>query len=124
VDARWETWCTICRAWDAPPLPVTPDLVQKVAASLKAAGYKSAAMYFSLARQRHMMQYNSKISPYTNQCIKDYLRSIHRGLGGAQQKRGFVLENLVHISLNIRERRASGRNTRAAGPPIQRTGTA
>ncbi len=33
-------------------------------------------------------------SVYAKSCIKDYARSITRGLGGDQQKRGFVLENL------------------------------
>ena len=98
VDARWETWCSIARAWGMPPLPVTPELVQKLAASFKCAGYRSAAMYFSLARQRHQMQYDCKVSPYTDQCIRDYSRSIGRGLGGAQAKQGFILENLVHAT--------------------------
>ena len=93
-NAWWDTWCEIARAWGLPPLPVTPELVQKIAASFKAAGYRSAALYFHVAKQTHLQQYGAPINIYTKQCIKDYIRSITRGLGTDQMKTGFFLENL------------------------------
>ena len=46
-DARWKTFCFICQAWQIAPLPLCPDVVEKVAASFKAGGYRSGKQYFS-----------------------------------------------------------------------------
>eukprot|EP00971_Amphidinium_carterae_P201340 3995441-Amphidinium_carterae.3 len=49
-DARWRTWCTLAKAWNLQPLPITKDLVHPVGASLKAGGYKSADLYYTTGR--------------------------------------------------------------------------
>lgn len=53
----WNTWCTIAKAWDLLPLPITDELVLAEGASLKHGGYRSSKNYFSRAIQEHRDQY-------------------------------------------------------------------
>ena len=45
-----------CQAWQIAPLPLCPDVVEKVAVSFKAGGYRSGKQYFCRARREHILQ--------------------------------------------------------------------
>ena len=45
--ATGNRWCFAARVWGVKPLPLTPDVVTKMAAFFKAGGYKSVGQYFS-----------------------------------------------------------------------------
>ena len=94
-DARWDTWTKIANSWDCDPLPLDVELCQKIAASMKKAGYKSASLYFNTAQQQHILAGFPALEPRVRLCIKNSLRSIARGLGGSEQKMGFALENIT-----------------------------
>ena len=53
-DSLWATWVFVANAWGIPPVPVTEDTVRRVAAGLKAGGYRVPEQYFSRARQEHL----------------------------------------------------------------------
>ena len=42
-DARWKTFCRVCPAWQIAPLPLCPNVVEKVAASFKAGATAAAS---------------------------------------------------------------------------------
>ena len=89
-NSRVKTWETIARAWHVPPWPLTPDLIEKVGASLKAGGYKSAKLYFSAARREHVVRHGD-IPVEVELSRKDAVRSIERGLGPSKLKDSFDL---------------------------------
>ena len=44
--SRLRTYQAVCKAWDLEPFPLSNENVRAFAASLKAGGYRSAAVYF------------------------------------------------------------------------------
>ena len=53
-DSRWNLWTRLATSWKLPPLPITAELVQAIASSLKRCRYRSSAQIFSMARQQHV----------------------------------------------------------------------
>ena len=92
-QSRWNTWCKLATAWKLPPLPLTVELIEKIAASLKQGQYRSSALYFSLARVKHR-RIHGAICASIEQAITDSVRSICRGMGPAGLKDSFVIEQL------------------------------
>jgi hypothetical protein len=92
-DSRWRTWCTIATSWRLPPIPLTPELIEKVGASLKHGRYRSSKLYFSVARAEHRRQCGN-IGQDVEQAITDTIRSVQRGIGPAQLKDSFIIEQL------------------------------
>ena len=45
-ESRLRTYQAVCKAWDLEPFPLSNENVRAFAASLKAGGYRSAAVYF------------------------------------------------------------------------------
>ncbi|CAE7216757.1 unnamed protein product [Symbiodinium natans] len=93
-DARWRTWTRLCRAWRVDALPLTRDVVEKVSASLKRGGYRSARQYFSQARRQHVLHTGKQVPADVELCMRDMTRSLERGLGGPALKDAFRLESL------------------------------
>ena len=89
-NSRVKTWESIARAWHLSPWPLTPALIERVGASLKAGGYKSAKLYFSAARREHVVRHGD-IPVEVELSIKDAVRSIERGLGPSKLKDSFDL---------------------------------
>ena len=97
-NSRVKTWETIARAWYLPAWPLTPELIERVGASLKAGGYKSAKLYFSAARREHVTRHGD-IPIEVELSMKDAIRSIERGIGPSKLKDSFdftLLRNLWH----------------------------
>ena len=78
VSAHWGTWQYAASLWDMPPLPVTIQLIQRVAASLKVAGYRSHRHYFSEARAQHLRFSQRPLGPVEEDAVTRYSRSITR----------------------------------------------
>ena len=77
----WNTWCTIAKAWDLLPIPITDELVLAVGASLKNGGYRSSKNFFSRAMQEHRDQCINPLPASTLALIAKVTRSINRGIG-------------------------------------------
>ena len=95
-NSRVKTWEAIARAWLLPAWPLTPELVERVGASLKAGGYKSAKLYFSAARREHVVRHG-EIPIEVELSMKDAIRSIERGLGPSKLKDSFDLTLLRQL---------------------------
>ena len=93
MDARWRTWTRLAHAWEMQPL--TPEIIEKVASSLQAGGYKSAKQYFSRAKREHMRTQGTQALQEVEQEIRDACRSIARRLGGPELKDAFSFESLA-----------------------------
>ena len=94
-DARWKTFCRVCPAWQIAPLPLCPNVVEKVAASFKAGGYRSGKQYFCRARREHIvLQLKCAVPAEVEMAIRDAQRSLERGLGVTSFKDAFRLEDL------------------------------
>jgi hypothetical protein len=91
-DSLWNTWCRIAATWQLPPLPVTSELIEKIGASLKAGGYKSAENYFCRAKDEHISQLRIALPPDVPSAIKKATRSIKRGAMAAKLKKAFRIE--------------------------------
>ena len=88
-EARVRTYMALCRAWEIAAFPLTPENLRCFAASLKAGQYRSAAIYFHAVVGHQQRVLRTSIDPIVRQCIKDYTRSITRGLGVSQLKDSF-----------------------------------
>ncbi|CAE7206172.1 unnamed protein product [Symbiodinium natans] len=93
--SRWRTWSKVCDAWGIPALPLSRDGIEKVAASFKAGGYRSARQYFARARREHVLQMKAEVPPDVLLCMRDALRSLERGIGGPALKDAFRFEEVV-----------------------------
>ena len=93
--ARWRTWCRLAAAWGLDPLPINSTVISAVAASLKAGQYRSGHLYLSTARQMHVERYQSDPGPHVDQCIRDAIRSLQRGIGPGRLKDAFQMEILA-----------------------------
>ena len=78
-----------------PALPLTAESVEKVSASLKEAGYRSARQYFARARREHVLQMKTEVPPEVLLRMRDAIRAIERGIGGPALKDAFRMEDLV-----------------------------
>ena len=94
-DSLWATWVFVAAAWNIPPIPVTEDTVRRVAAGLKAGGYRVPEQYFSRARQEHLRQVGSPIDAAAEQAIADCPRSVTRGVGPSSLKHSFPFEDFA-----------------------------
>ena len=88
-DARVRTYLAICRSWEAVAFPLNPENVHCFAASLKAGQYRSAAVYFQSIVGHQQRTLRTPVEPLVRQCIRDYTRSILRGLGVSKLKDSF-----------------------------------
>ena len=70
------------------------DVIEKVSASLKEGGYRSARQYFARARREHVLQMQVELPPEVLLEMRDALRSIERGIGGPALKDAFRFEDL------------------------------
>jgi hypothetical protein len=91
-DALWRTWIKISAAWNLEPLPLTSDLVNKIGASLKRGGYRSAGNYFSRAREEHLKLTGLPVPESVNQAIRYAIRAVERGALADRPKEAFELE--------------------------------
>ena len=96
-DSLWATWVFVANAWGIPPVPVTEDTVRRVAAGLKAGGYRVPEQYFSRARQEHLRQVGSPIDAAAEQAMADCSRSVTRGIGPSSLKHSFPFEDLAPL---------------------------
>ena len=102
-DARWNTWSQFAEIMGVRPLPLTEETVDKVIACFKAKGYRSVSKYVAAARRRHLPTHGS-IDEYVELTIKDGLRSARRGIGPAQLKDSFRVEDLSsHVRINTKQ---------------------
>lgn len=99
-DALWRTWTKIAAAWGLPPLPLTSDLVNKIGASLKRGGYRSASNYFSRAREEHLRLTGLPVPESVNQSIRQTTRAVERGALAERPKEAFELETFASTSSN------------------------
>ena len=91
-DSRWKSW-KVCLEWKLSPLPLTPELIEKMTASLKASGHTSVRQIFSRARCEHIVG-TLQVPPEVELAIKDAMRSLERGLGGSALKEAFRAEDI------------------------------
>ena len=94
-DSRWNLWTRLATSWKLPPLPITAELVQAIASSLKRGRYRSSAQVFSMARQQHVAHTGCRLSADIEQQITMSIRSIERGLGPSTLKDAFIVEDLA-----------------------------
>eukprot|EP00435_Cladocopium_sp_Y103_P059781 s2532_g21.t1 len=104
-QARLRTYLAICRAWEAPAFPLDHNNTKCFAASLKAGGYRSAAIYFQAVSSYQQRTLKTPVPPMVKIGIRDFLRSILRGLGTAKLKDAFdaFLLNTIQPSTDYSE---------------------
>ena len=104
MQSRLRTWTNLCNQWNVAPFSVDLSNLRAVAASLKAAAYRSSELYFDAAvwHQIHIRQ--EPVPPALRRLIKDLVRSTKRGLPGTKVKAAFpftALDRLVEpMTLN------------------------
>ena len=96
-DSRLRTFLAICSAWEIQAFPLTPECIRCVGASLKAGGYKSAALYFQTAVSHQLRTQGIPTSHFLRSMIRDVVRSVKRGLGPSQLKAGFDMAALARV---------------------------
>ena len=94
-DSRWNLSTRLATSWKLPPLPITAELVQAIASSLKRGRYRSSAQIFSMAPQQHVAHTGFRLSADIEQQITMSIRSIERGLGPSTLKDAFIVEDLA-----------------------------
>ena len=90
-DSRWSTWCTIAQTWQMQALPLTSDLIRAIGATMKAGGYRSPKLYFSLARQKHRESTGFEPSADVLQMMRWVETSVSRAIGPSSVKASFDL---------------------------------
>ena len=96
-SSAWRTWKFATGLWGIPPLPVTFDAIQKVAAGLKAGGYSAPRRVFTRAVQEHWEVLRSEPEPQVAYAAKLFARSIRRGRAAPKLKVAFKLEELATL---------------------------
>ena len=94
-ESLWHSWTEILEAWGQPPLPLTPNKVKMVAASLRAGRYRSAEPYFHRARMEQLRSMQKPADAATLDAMKRYARAIARGIGTSKLKDSIQLELLA-----------------------------
>jgi len=97
IQSRWKTWCSLADAWNIPPLPLTTNTINCIAASLKAGEYVSCKNYFETAVQQHVKTTGCMPPPAVSTAIREATRSILRGLLTKQLKHAFLVEQLATV---------------------------
>ena len=89
-QSRLRTYRALCAAWGVAPFPLSVENIRRCsAASFKAGGYRSAALYMQAAVNYQVRFLKEPIHPLLRATIKDVVRSIKRGLGPSRLKEGF-----------------------------------
>eukprot|EP00438_Fugacium_kawagutii_P032161 Skav231579 [mRNA] locus=scaffold481:254699:256465:- [translate_table: standard] len=99
-DARLRTYMAVCAAWETPPFPLTHHNIRCFGASMKAGGYRSAAVYYQSICSHQQRTLRISIDPMLRHTMRDCIRSILRGLGSQKLKDSFngLLLNKVEIT--------------------------
>ena len=95
--SRLKTYRALCAAWGVAPFPLAVENIRCCAASLKAGGYRSAALYFQAAVNHQLRFMREPVHPLLRATIKDVVRSIRRGLGPSRLKEGFDVFALTSL---------------------------
>ena len=98
MEARVRTYMAICRAWEVAGFPLDGNNIRCFGASLKAGGYRSAAVYFQAICGHQQRILKTPIPAIVKLGIRDCIRSIQRGLGESRLKdafNGILLGNLT-----------------------------
>lgn len=96
-QSRVRTYRALCAAWGVAPFPLSVENIRCSAASFKAGGYRSAALYLQAAVNYQIRFMKEPIHPLLRATIKDVVRSIKRGLGPARLKEGFDVFSLSSV---------------------------
>ena len=97
VEARVRTYLAICRAWEIQAFPLDNHNIRCFGASLKAGGYRSAAVYYQAVCGHQQRALQTPVPTMVKLGIRDCIRSIQRGLGESKLKdafNGLLLGNL------------------------------
>jgi len=113
--ALWSTWEHFAVThWGLQPIPLTVNLVRRMAASLREGGYRAVDQYFSRARQEHLRALGEAPSDVVEDAIKMYTRACQRGIGPHTFKDSFRFEHLAGLrSLRVPPSRGRGHHQRA-----------
>ena len=96
--ALWSTWEHFAVThWGLQPIPLTVNLVRRMAASLREGGYRAVDQYFSRARQEHLRAIGEAPSDVVEDAIKMYTRACQRGIGPHTFKDSFRFEHLAGL---------------------------
>ena len=98
LESRVRTWQDLCRAWQVQPWPIGIENIRAVAASLKAARYKSALQYFEAAIWHQTHRRPEPFDANLRRLIKSYVRSIRRGMPGTRLKQAFDFTALAKLT--------------------------
>ena len=98
MESRIKTWQDLCRVWQLDPWPISLENIRAVAASLKAARYKSAIQYFEAAIWHQTHRRHEPFDPNLRRLIKSYVRSIRRGMPGTRLKQAFDFMALAGLA--------------------------
>ena len=105
MTSRVKTWQEWCRAWGVLPFPLDATNVACAAASMKEGSYRSCAQYFSVAVKYQERHLHLRVDEVIHQLIRDFKRSILRGLGPESLKDAFDVSSL-RSALQKAERQA------------------
>ena len=89
AEARVRTYLALCRAWEVPGFPLDCHNIRCFGASLKAGGYRSAAVYFQAICGHQQRVLRTPVPAIVKLGIRDCVRSIQRGLGERKLKDSF-----------------------------------
>jgi hypothetical protein len=89
VEARVRTYLAICRAWEIQAFPLDNHNIRCFGASLKAGGYRSAAVYYQAVCGHQQRALQTPVPTMVKLGIRDCIRSIQRGLGESKLKDAF-----------------------------------
>ena len=94
----WSTWVHFAEThWGLQPLPLTMNLVRRIAASMREGGYHAVEQYFSRASQEHLRSLGEAPSDVVEDAIKMYTRACQRGIGPSGFKDCSRFERLAGI---------------------------
>lgn len=99
-EARVRTYMAICAAWEIPPFPISHNSIRCFGASLKAGGYRSAAVYYQAICSHQNRALHCQVEPILRWTIRDCIRSILRGLGVQKLKDSFNGLRLADVAVS------------------------
>ena len=107
-NSQLRTWLSMhrmafCRSDDPPPpFPLTEDIIVRVAALFKAAGYRSFDNYIGRAKAEHIAlgtDAGGEWSHSLDRASKDAMRSVARGIGKARQSTPIDIVAISRLAL-------------------------
>ncbi|CAK0883768.1 unnamed protein product, partial [Prorocentrum cordatum] len=98
--SRRRTLKAIFEQWGVEMIPLTRQKIRRLGASLKAGGYRSAALYLSLAKKMHV-QADLDFPPALGQALAEARRSCERGLGPDRKVEGIAMESLAQLLTDV-----------------------